>query len=121
MAEQLGPLDICCDAPPYGIVRGCRLAGIHNPEDVAWHRLGRYLRDATDPQGMDAIPTWKAVLGLGGPAAMECVCGQRLPRLDTYVFTLGSGAEVSYVLGQCDRCRTVYWEEAPGPRGIAGT
>jgi len=41
-----------------------------------------------------------------------CRCGQKLPSLDRYTFTYLTGHEASYLLGQCPRCKTVYWEEA---------
>jgi hypothetical protein len=41
---------------------------------------------------------------------MACAC-QELPRLQGYQFLLSSGIEVLYYLGQCSRCRTIFWEE----------
>jgi hypothetical protein len=106
MAEQFEPLEIRCDAPPYGIVRGCRFIGMRDPEDVAWYRLSRYHQGW--PERFD-LTTWNAFLAPGA----RCLCGRDLPRLEAYEFTLVSGDEVRYLLGQCAGCRTVFWEEAP--------
>jgi hypothetical protein len=51
-------------------------------------------------------------LGLTESSEGHCLCGQVLPRLDKCAFTLLSGKELHYFLGQCKRCRTVFWEEA---------
>jgi hypothetical protein len=40
-----------------------------------------------------------------------CACRERLPKLAKYRFTYSSGDEVTYSVGQCPKCRTVYWEE----------
>jgi hypothetical protein len=40
-----------------------------------------------------------------------CFCGEKLPVLTLHIFTLSSGKELSYYLGQCGRCRTIFWEE----------
>jgi hypothetical protein len=32
--------------------------------------------------------------------------------MERYVFTYASGAQSMYLLGQCNRCGTIFWEEA---------
>jgi hypothetical protein len=109
MNERLGPIEILCDAPPYVMVRGCRSLGLQSPEDVRWCRLSSFL-----PQlGARAWPP------LTGPArvwqargrGVACRCGEELPLLRAVDVTYSSGREVTYVLGQCRRCHTVFWEE----------
>jgi hypothetical protein len=43
MSQQLGPLEVICDAPPYPIVQACNAIGIETPEDVRWSRMSRYI------------------------------------------------------------------------------
>ena len=33
------------------------------------------------------------------------------PLLESYSFTFQSGEQVEYEMGQCPRCRTIYWEK----------
>jgi hypothetical protein len=35
-----------------------------------------------------------------------------LPEMANYIFTLDTGREIAYLLGQCSRCHAIYWEEA---------
>jgi hypothetical protein len=109
--------EIECDSPPYTIVQGCRLLGLYNPEDVRWCRLSHHnpRRPLLDPR------SWKALLATGEPTQSTCYCGQRLPNLDRCTFTLLSGREREYFLGQCERCHTIYWEEAPATAGTTGS
>ena len=109
MANRFGPLEILCDAPSYAIVRACREIGIRNPEDVRWCRLSAFLEGDYDRHEMLSFQTWKKFLGMGG-REMRCDCGQELPRLQRYVFTSNRG-ESRFLLGQCDRCQTVFWDE----------
>jgi hypothetical protein len=112
MANQPGPLDVSCDAPPYSIVTACRSVGFREPEDVRWCRLN-HLVDAlaSEWEALKRHP-WKLLLRMAAPDVKTCRCGQKLPSLDRYTFTYLTGHEASYLLGQCPRCKTVYWEEA---------
>ena len=57
---------------------------------------------------------WKAALGgsVRARKALACGCGTELPVMERYVFTYGTGAQSTYLLGQCPRCHTIFWEEA---------
>jgi hypothetical protein len=110
MSNQLGPIDVLCDAPPYYIVQACNRIGFHSPEDVGWCRLSNYLGHR--PGWRQFIPPWNAFVGHHQAADKTCVCGQFLPQLETYTFTLITGKDIAYVLGQCRRCHTVFWEDA---------
>jgi hypothetical protein len=101
---QLGPIDICCDAPPYNIVQACTQLGFQNPEDVRWSWAGR--------QGSFGQLAREAFRAAGGRGSSQCVCGHRIPTLQRYLFLLLNGRELSYRLGQCECCRTIFWEEA---------
>ena len=111
MSAQWGPLEIDCDSPPYSIVRACTRIGVRAPEDVRWCRLSGVQEPATGWRQFIRSP-WKLLGGIAGAHGRNCVCGQELPHLDEYTFTMISGTEKSYLLGQCDSCRTVFWEEA---------
>ena len=104
--------DIDCDAPPYPIVRACRGLGFHSPEDVRWCHVVAMPRRPVAAESGFTVQVWKALFGKGasekGPT---CSCGRELPRLDSYTFTLLSSKEVRYLLGQCGRCRRIYWKE----------
>jgi hypothetical protein len=112
MKNQLGPLEISCDAPPYSIVQACSQVGIQSPEDVRWCRLRNHLQALAGwPEFLKSFP-WKMFIRSGSSTENLCSCGHALPRLEGYKFMLITGKEVSYLIGQCSRCRTVYWEDA---------
>jgi hypothetical protein len=113
MANQLGPLEVNCDAPSYNIVRACHMIGIRSPEDVRWSRLSQFAN--TGWRSAFKNQTWKGLLGMVHAEHLTCHCGQKLPVLEKYTFTLISGNQSSYFIGQCGRCLSVYWEEGqPG-------
>jgi hypothetical protein len=107
MEDNLGPIDLCCDSPPYFIVQACRQLGIHTPEDVAWFRVPTVSPTRARLAGSQAL---RKLLGMANPPGNGCVCGQPLPRLDKCTFTLSSGREVNYLIGQCDQCLAIYWD-----------
>lgn len=93
-ADEFGRIDINCDAPPYYIVQACKLPsiGFERPEDVRW------LRVAYIHFGMTAVRC--PCLALGPLVALCEVC-----------FTLKDQPDVHYLMGQCPRCKTMYWRE----------
>jgi hypothetical protein len=111
VANQLGPIDIECDAPPYPIVRACHKIGIQTPEDVRWNRISHFLGTQDRMREWLYAQPWLSLLGFGQSPANTCLCGQRLPQLERYTFLLNSGHQKDYFLGQCVCCRTVFWEE----------
>jgi hypothetical protein len=111
MSQQLGPLDVSCDSPPYHIVQACSRVGFETPEDVRWCRFGQSDMPAGWRQLIHFTP-WNVLMGSGQQSEKSCGCGQRLPRLETYTFTLITGKELSYVLGQCSRCHAIFWDDA---------
>lgn len=111
--SDLGPLEVLCDAPPYSIIQACRRVGVQDPEDVRWLRVSHLEQQDGDPQRETLNPlAWKSLLGMSKWMKLNCTCGQRLPTLEKCTFTFITGKELSYHIGQCRRCRTVYWEEA---------
>jgi len=111
MSSKLGPLEVVCDAPPYCIVRACHLIGFQKPEDVRWLRLKSFLKHRNDEE--QGVPSFfqKLLWSSGRVKDAVCTCGQQLPGLEKYVFTLLHHGDLYYLLGQCSRCNTVFWEE----------
>jgi len=109
--EQLGPLEITCDAPPYLIVQACHQVGIESPQDVRWCRVS-HLLGSVGWQELLRSASGAIVWRIRFPQAMKYCCGLVLPDLEKTTFVLSTQREVSYLLGQCPRCHTVFWEEA---------
>lgn len=112
MAGSLDPLEIDCDSPPYSIVQACRMVGLQCPEDVRWYRLSRYVGGQYDNGEIVRIDKWKTLLGLTRSPSARCSCGERLPDLERCTFTYLSGKEAIYMVGQCSRCHTIFWEDS---------
>lgn len=110
MSKQLGPIEIECDSPPYSIVRACHRLGFKEPEDVRWCRLSQLAQQRRASWRQLLWQPWIVFLGLK-KLAENCFCGDKPPRLEKCTFTLRSGMAKSYRIGQCTRCRTIFWEE----------
>jgi hypothetical protein len=110
MASQLGPIEICCDAPPYVIVQACQKLGFQVPLDVRWLRTSHFLND-----GASGLPFWNLFFTKGPSEKKICTCGEQLPVLENFAFTFSRGKVLSYNLGQCRKCRTIFWEEGLAP------
>lgn len=112
MSTQLGRINICCDAPPYAIVQAARLVGILTPEDVRWCRLSHFLHQSPHWRELLSHRWWRqAVVNLWGKEERKCSCGRPLPALEKHTFTYIEAEQSTYLIGQCDRCYTVFWEE----------
>jgi hypothetical protein len=112
MSVQSGHVPVSCDAPPYPIVEGCHLIGLTRPEDVRWRRVSELfaLRGGWVLRLLARV--WASVRGERGPLELHCSCGQPLLCVLKYMFIFDSGHRKCYRIGQCDRCRTIYWENA---------
>jgi hypothetical protein len=109
---QLGHLDVACDAPPYAVVEGCQLIGLSRPEDVRWCRVdhigteqGHWGRRFLDRIG-------KPFKNHGPVREMTCRCGESFVALMKYMFLFDTGHKECYRIGQCDRCGSIYWDNA---------
>jgi len=109
MSSQLGPIDITCDAPPYPVVQACARLGFQSPLDVRWSRLSHYLNE--EEGSSLGIHSLKWFFTKRSPKDKTCCCGGSLPLLEWYTFTFLSGGVADYHLGQCPRCRTIFWEQ----------
>lgn len=81
------------------------------PEDVRWCRLGRRTRRHYGWIHFLASPIWGRLLGRREPETSSCTCGRSLPEMACYSFTFQNGDQVDYEMGQCVRCRTIYWDK----------
>jgi len=103
-------IDLDCDAPGYAVVRACKSVGIEKPEDVRWcHWTRRAIRRRA---GWFHVRNWKSLFRRPATDHTRCACGQALPGLEECLFSCGGGEAVTYLLGQCSRCGTVFWREA---------
>lgn len=108
MFSRLGTLEISCDAPPDAVVRACETLGFQSPLDVRWCRKSQLRRGHSRLGGIHALYPWNWFATRNRPSqGNTCTCGQPLPVL--YKFALDKVAD--YLLGQCCRCRTMFWEE----------
>ena len=51
------------------------------------------------------------LLASGSQQSHSCTCGREVRGPEAYTFVLITGKELSYLLSQCERCRTVYWDK----------
>jgi hypothetical protein len=112
MSRDLGPLDVVCDAPPYGVVRACRALGFDAPEDVRWCETGHFLRERSHDHAALQAVDWNVLVERLGPRRLACACGRSLPQLAGYRFAGPGDASGLYHLGQCPRCKRVYWRKS---------
>jgi hypothetical protein len=108
MLSSMGPIDIECDAPFYCVVEACGKLGFQSPLDVRWCRISNFV-------GGQVSVGFRLLRWLfGGSQFPEttCSCGQPLPAMKSYTCVFESAKEGHYLLGQCRRCRTMFWEEA---------
>jgi hypothetical protein len=112
MPNPSEPIEIDCDAPAYLIVHACQSLGFHSPLDVRWCRMSHVpRRKGVDMDGRRGIGLWQWLFSKGLPTWKACVCGKPLPTLDLYSFTLFSDLTTDIHLGQCRKCRTIFWEK----------
>ncbi len=111
MLSRFGQPEIWCDAPPYAVVRACTGCGFHSPLDVRWCRMSRMLDEGGHRKGVFVRRLWHWLCGRGRPKERTCTCGQPLPDLKKYRFSFLSEKVGDYLLGQCRRCRAIFWDE----------
>ena len=110
---NLGPIDIECDAPPYSVVKGCGKLGFQSPLDVRWCRMSHFLGRQREPDG--GFHPFRWLFGGSQPAKTTCTCGQHLPIMGHLAIIFITGKVNEYLIGQCCRCLTMFWEEASVP------
>lgn len=107
MSSQLETLPVACDAPPYAVVAACAKAGFHAPLDVRWCSLRR---SPARRRGLLGILA-SNLLGRPRREVRSCGCGQALPNVDRFTAVIGPTFIADYLMVQCPRCRTIYWQE----------
>jgi hypothetical protein len=112
MFSRFGQLQIWCDAPPYAVVRACKGCGFYSPLDVRWCRMSRFLDEEGKRWRIFGFRLWQRLFGRSKPKEHTCTCGQPLPSLKKYGFSFLSKKGGDYLLGQCRRCRTIFWDAA---------
>ena len=105
MSSQSQPQQFECDAPPYSVVKACQELGFHSPLDVRWCSRSHALASHSAGSGVLA---W--LFGRSRSPAKKCACGEPLPGLERYQFAFACGRTATYLLGQCSRCRQIFWE-----------
>ena len=115
MSSRLGPMDLDCDAPLYSVVKACEGLGFQSPLDVRWCRRSHVLGGQRELGGVVGFHPFQWLFGGSQRPKTICTCGQPLPLMERFTFTFASEKEADYLLGQCCRCRTMYWEEASVP------
>jgi hypothetical protein len=102
------------DLPPAPIVEACERIGFLNTKDVGWSKVSRLLSNRGGwfthllTRLMNAHPS----PGAGRCPEVVCTCGEHYVLLLKYRFTLDTGARIDYRIGQCERCRTIHWDNA---------
>jgi hypothetical protein len=110
MIMQLHPVTVHRDAPPEPLVEGCEQLGMVQSPSVRWSRVNR-----SESQRRRWLAPVAARLGLTGeavskPKQVACDCGQQMIWLLKYRFTLDTGEQLDYRIGQCERCQTIHWD-----------
>jgi hypothetical protein len=111
MCDEIKQFEASCDAPPYSVARAYEARGLRAALDVRWCRLSHLLTGEQRRQGNVGVRVWQWLRGRKGRKPRTCTCGQPLPDLKRYGFTLRSKKVGDYLLGQCCRCGTVFWDE----------
>jgi hypothetical protein len=109
MFSQLGPVEVCCDAPPYPVVQACQGLSLQTPLDVRWCRLSHFLREHGDKEPASANRLWNWLWWRSQPKT-TCNCGEPLPHLQRYPLADFAESVGHLLLGQCRRYRTILWE-----------
>jgi hypothetical protein len=77
---------------------------------VRWCNVGQVLGEHLSWRGAFQFLTSDGAMNVNLRLEQPCRCGRTLPGLELYTFLLATGEEVGYFLGQCRRCRRIYWE-----------
>jgi hypothetical protein len=111
---NLESLDLECDAPSYSIVKISQILGFQSPVDVRWCRLSHFPGGERGRQGF-----WTRLrrffFSRTEAKRKTCTCGQPLPDMKRLALAHLFPQEVNYFLGQCPRCRTIFWEKEASP------
>ena len=112
MIMQLEPL--ANDLPPAPVVEACERIGFLGSRDVGWSKVSRLHsnRSGWFTQLLSGLMATRQSGGAGRCPEIVCTCGEHYVLLLKYRFTLDTGAKLDYRIGQCERCRTIHWDNA---------
>jgi hypothetical protein len=110
MLGNLETFQLECDAPSYCIVRISQILGFESPLDVRWCRLRHFLGSQSERQSLWSR-LWNFFIGRTEPKRKTCTCGRLLPDMKRLALAHLFPQEGNYFLGQCPRCRTIFWEK----------
>jgi hypothetical protein len=110
MSSRLGPVEVDCDAPPHQIVKACEKVGFVTPLDVRWRRAGPFLEQQLGKSAGFGFHGLLTLFGQTPHPEARCSCGQPLPLMEGCTFVLPAKEKLRYLLGQCTRCWTMYWD-----------
>jgi hypothetical protein len=100
-------------------VRAYKRYGFHSPLDVRWCHMSQHLNEASHSKSIFVLRLWHWLLGWRSRKDQTCTCGGPLPSLKEYRFSLVSTKTSDYFMGQCRRCRTIFWDAAvPTPEWV---
>jgi hypothetical protein len=89
-------------------VAACEKLGFQSALDVRWYRMSHFIKGQREKSGFHP---WLWLFGMTPPPKTPCTCGQPLPLMECRTFTFVSEKKAHYLLGQCCRCLTMFWEE----------
>jgi hypothetical protein len=112
MSSAFALLEIACDAPSYEIVRACERVGFSSPLDVRWCRVDHVAMQRGRWWRLLRNQPWQALLSLVQLGEPRCGCGHALPDLRYFEFKFLGGGQADLLIGQCPRCRSMFWKEA---------
>jgi hypothetical protein len=108
MIMQLEPLPY--DLPPAPIVEACERIGFLRSQDVGWSKVSKLLSKRSG--WFDHLVT-RFMANRPSPSRCReivCSCGEHFVLLLKYRFTLDTGEQIDYRIGQCERCQTIHWD-----------
>ena len=110
MIMQLEPL--ANDLPPAPIVEACERIGFLGSKDVGWSKVSTLhsSRSGWFTRLANRVAASRQYPGAAKCPEIECTCGEHYVLLLKYRFTLDTGAQLDYRIGQCERCGTIHWD-----------
>jgi hypothetical protein len=112
MFNRWKQLEISCDAPHYAVARASTECGLDSPLDVRWCHMSRFLEAETQRRCSLTCRLWQRLFGRNQPKEYTCICGQPLVELTWCEFPFRDAKKDHYLLSQCRRCRTIFWDAA---------
>jgi hypothetical protein len=110
MIMQLSPPSQVRELPPGPIMEACERIGFLESQDVAWSKVSKLLDDRSGWFGRLLTRLMATGPMPSRRHEVACMCGEHFVLLLKYRFTLDTGEKIDYRIGQCERCRTIHWD-----------